>query len=474
MGSAVEAMAYERRPGDMIAGRYVLQRKLGQGGIGEVWVARSTALDVDVALKMLKPETVGPSAIERMAREARAVAQLGHPAMVRAFDFGSTERGEPFLAMELLQGEELSALLARKGRLPATRAAALLLPVIDGLGTAHSMGIVHRDVKPENIFISSDGPGREQPKLLDFGVAKLEQLSSALTHAGAVIGSPYYLSPEQAEGRHDVDFRSDVWSIGVVLYELVTGAPPFVADNYNALIQLIRKAPPKPPAELAGDPQLWSIIECCLRKQPEKRWASMWELGEALALWLYERGVRVDAAARSLRHGWLDAGITGLQIIVTSDAPDALDAATLPPPHANREADRGGLCLEPTLTVVTAAPRSSAPTGQKLGTWVAVAGAVALLTAASLFAWRQGRARAIVPGPPLAATLSPRPAPLPPVAAPLTPPATTPLASHAARLPAVAEPAAPAATAPRQITPPKVTSKPQKPAARRTDHEFGF
>jgi serine/threonine-protein kinase len=310
----------EHRPGDSIDGRYVLQRKLGEGGMGVVWVARSSALDVDVALKVLKRELAGTEAVQRMAREARTAAQLGHPAMVRVLDFGTSEHGEPYLAMELLEGEELHHRLVREGRLDPATAVGLLLPVIDGLGTAHEKGIVHRDVKPENIFIATDGQHRTQPKVLDFGIAKLSQdgVPSRLTQVGAVMGSPFYLSPEQAEGLEDIDFRSDIWAVGIVLYELVTGSPPFAANNYNAQIRSILRDTPKPITDLGvGDQQLWLIIDRCLKKERAERWASIWELGEALALWLFERGGRVDAAARSLRHGWLDGTATGVQILVS-------------------------------------------------------------------------------------------------------------------------------------------------------------
>jgi eukaryotic-like serine/threonine-protein kinase len=329
------ARAHQR--GDLIAHRYVLLRQLGEGGMGVVWAARSTALDVEVALKLLRPELAGTAAVDRMAREARAAAQLGHAAMVRVQDFGTTDQGEPFLAMELLQGEELHARLEREQRLPAPVAVALLLPVIDGLGIAHEKGIVHRDIKPENIFIAVDSQNRVQPKVLDFGIAKLgrEPPVSRLTQVGAVMGSPYYLSPEQAEGLDDIDFRCDIWSIGVVLYEAVTGVPPFVANNYNALLRSVLRDAPTPTLEhAAGDAQLWMIIERCLQKDREQRWGSMWELGEALALWLFERGVRVDAAGRSLRHAWLDGAITGVQVLIDSEFP-ANEAPTLPPPPSS-------------------------------------------------------------------------------------------------------------------------------------------
>jgi eukaryotic-like serine/threonine-protein kinase len=328
----------ERKPGDVIAGRYVLERKLGEGGMGVVWVAQSTALDVQVALKMLRRELAGTQAVDRMAREARTAAQLGHPALVRVLDFGTSEQSEPYIAMELLDGEELHSRLAREKRISANAAVALLLPIIDGLGTAHEKGIVHRDIKPENIFIARDQQGRVQPKVLDFGIAKLnhDHAPSRLTQVGDVMGSPYYLSPEQAEGLDDIDFRSDIWSIGVVLYEAVCGAAPFEGPNYNALIRSILRDAPKPmSAHNAGDAQLWTIVERCLRKDREDRWGSMWELGESLALWLFERGVRVDASSRSLRHGWLDGAVTGLQILVPSDPPSA-------PPEAAKSVAASG------------------------------------------------------------------------------------------------------------------------------------
>jgi serine/threonine-protein kinase len=310
-------------PGEVIAGRYTLRARLGEGAMGVVWTAHCHALDVDVALKMLRPELAGTAAVERMAREARTAAQLGHPALVRVIDFGNAETGEPFMAMELLEGEELNARLAREHRLSAVDAIGLILPVIEGLAIAHEKGIVHRDVKPENIFISVDGRGRVQPKVLDFGVAKLAGDGVSKLTGGGVVGSPRYLAPEQAEGQEDIDRRADVWAIGVVLYECITGAPPFGTDNYNALLQSIKRDPPAPmPIASEADAALWVLLQRCLMKDRSERWDSMWELGEALALWLFERGIRVDAAARSLRHGWLESGITGVKLIVPSDAPE--------------------------------------------------------------------------------------------------------------------------------------------------------
>lgn len=282
--------------------------------MGVVWVALSKALDVNVALKLLPDFVAGPESVERMSREARAAARLGHPAIVRVIDFGMTDFAQPFIAMELLAGEELYSLLERQKKLPCSQAVALLLPVIDGLAAAHQAGIVHRDIKPENIFVSRDDFGRIQPKLVDFGIAKLEcDQACRLTQSGALLGTPQYLSPEQAFGREDIDFRTDIWSIGVVLYELVTGVQPFSGKNYNALIRSIIEDEPIPIAELgAGDEQLWRIVERCLRKEPKERWESMWAMGQELALWLVQQGVDSDASSRSLRDAWLGAVPGGL------------------------------------------------------------------------------------------------------------------------------------------------------------------
>jgi serine/threonine protein kinase len=193
--------------GEVIGDRYRLVRQLGQGGMGVVWVAHSLVLGVDVALKLIHAKSAEPGVSTRMAREAHAAARLGHPALVRVFDFGWTSRGDPFLVMELVQGETLSAILDREERLPAIRAVQLLLPIADGLRLAHDKSIVHRDIKPDNIFLASDALGRAQPKLLDFGIAKVGAAAhdGKLTGVGVVLGSPEYMSPEQAQGVEDID-----------------------------------------------------------------------------------------------------------------------------------------------------------------------------------------------------------------------------------------------------------------------------
>jgi serine/threonine-protein kinase len=312
--------------GAVIADRYKLVRPLGRGGMGVVWVAHSLVLGVDVALKLIHSDLGGSTGATRMAREAHAAARLGHPAMVRVFDFGWTSRADPFLVMELVQGESMGSILRRELRLPAIQAVQMLLPLADGLRSAHDKGIVHRDIKPDNILVARDEFGRQQPKLLDFGIAKVDQSHTVedrkLTQEGIALGSPDYMSPEQALGREDIDHRTDVWALCVVLYESITGQMPWDRPNYNALMQAIIHEPPPSTTELsAGDADLWCVIERGLQKNPENRWASMTELGEALALWLYKHGVKEDISANSLRAVWLDGSLSGVRMDLGSLSP---------------------------------------------------------------------------------------------------------------------------------------------------------
>jgi len=308
--------------GDVIADRYRLVKQLGEGGMGVVWVAHSLVLGVDIALKLISARAAGRSVASRMAREAHAAARLGHPALVRVFDFGWTTRGDPFLVMELAAGETLSRVLHRETRIGAVRAVQLLLPICDGIRCAHEKGIVHRDIKPENVFLAADPFGRLQPKLLDFGIAKMDQREERLTQMGAVLGSPEFMSPEQARGDQDIDLRTDVWSTAVMLYEMITGVLPFKHQNYNALMQAILHHEPKPTTDYsAGDPDLWRVITKALAKKPDERWQSMTEFGEALALWLYEHGVKEDVCGNSIRALWLDGGLSGVRSEIDTGAP---------------------------------------------------------------------------------------------------------------------------------------------------------
>src|SRR5688572_19632520 len=182
-------------PGDVILGKYTLESLLGEGGMGSVWRARNTALDAPVAIKLIRADLNRDTLGVRLLQEARAAAKLGHPAIVRVFDVGQTERGDPFIVMELLEGHSFGSVLTQ-GRVPPIQAVQTLLPIADALARAHAKGIVHRDLKPDNVFLVTDDE-RVQPKLVDFGIVKVEQRDggSHLTQVGTVLGSPEYMSP---------------------------------------------------------------------------------------------------------------------------------------------------------------------------------------------------------------------------------------------------------------------------------------
>ena len=302
-----ESSAYAE--GDVI-GKYVLTRRLGQGGMGEVWVAHNRALDSDVAVKFISPVAEGEDArrtlSERLLREARATAKLDHPSIVKVFDFGQTKVGDPMIVMELLEGQDLGELLQQKEQLSPTRAVRILLPIAHALALAHEKEIVHRDLKPENIFLAKSKDGRVQPKILDFGIAKApDKKSHRLTQEGSLLGSPEYMSPEQAYG-DDASFPTDIWAFTVVLYEAVTGERPFVGKNYNTLLRAVTHNEPRPVSGFEGADELWNIMKRGLEKNAAERWESMREMGLRLALWLQQQGARDDVTGQSLDVAWLE------------------------------------------------------------------------------------------------------------------------------------------------------------------------
>jgi eukaryotic-like serine/threonine-protein kinase len=291
--------------GDVIDG-HRLEARIGAGGMGEVWTARNDTLGVRRAVKLIRADAGSAESTDRLLHEARAAARLADPAIVRVFDFGRTERGDPFIVMELLEGEDLMSIISRRERLSPLKAVRVLLPVIGALSTAHEHGIVHRDLKPENIFLARLPDGRVQPKLLDFGIAKLKNARDLrLTSAGSVMGSPLYMAPEQARGE-DVDERADIWALCVVLYEAITGQPPFHGHDRAGVMHAVATLEPEHPSERGVlEPVPWPIIVHGLEKNRDERWRSMDELGRELARWLLDNGVSEDITGASLDTGWL-------------------------------------------------------------------------------------------------------------------------------------------------------------------------
>jgi serine/threonine-protein kinase len=289
-------MTDELKPGEVIADKYRVERILGEGGMGYVVAAYHLRLEQKVALKFLKPEALKhPHIVQRFAREARAAAKIQGEHVARVVDVGELPNGAPYIVMEYLEGEDLAHRLHARGPLPVAEAVGYMLETCEALAEAHAAGIVHRDLKPPNLFLAK-GVGRlPLVKILDFGISKaLADESSPdrnLTSTNMIMGTPHYMSPEQLRSSRDVDARSDIWALGVVLFELLTGQPPFDGVNTTAVITPIIADPARPLAELRSDvpAELAAVISRCLAKFRAERFADVLELARALAPFAAER-----------------------------------------------------------------------------------------------------------------------------------------------------------------------------------------
>lgn len=272
--------------GRILDGRYRVIAAIGQGGMGTVYEAEEVSSGGRVAVKVLKPEHVEkPEAVARLRHEAQVAGGLRHENICAVFDVGLLDDASPYVVMERLHGETLATRLSRAGPVPVHELVEIMLQVLEGLRAAHARKILHRDMKPDNIFLSEVG-GRVVAKVVDFGISKGmgDEKAHHLTRTGMVMGTPYYMSPEQAMGERDLDGRVDVWGSGVAMYEALTGVRPFVAKNYNALLVQILTVIPRPVEELRSDlPRgLGDVIRHALEKKRDKRFGSVIELRSAL------------------------------------------------------------------------------------------------------------------------------------------------------------------------------------------------
>ena len=328
--------------GALIGGRYRLEQSIGSGGMGEVFRALDTVLGRAVAVKVV--HAVEPrkrkEVTESFLREARISTALADPNVVQILDFGVHEEHAPYIVMELLEGESLADLLGRGAVMPLKFVFELIIRVLEALKAAHAAGVIHRDLKPENIFLTSERGGMLSPKLLDFGISKiLDQTGVAhvTTSHGHIVGTPAYMSPEQARGVKEIDQRTDVYSMGVVLYELLSGDLPFYSEHPGDLLVMIMTAQEQPLGQrvpqLAGP--LSDLVERAMAKRPEQRHRDAGEMLEAML-----------AISRSYgRHGSTTEGVRSAR---------ANGRSTLPP-----------LSLAPRSTGLTppAEPEGSAETG---------------------------------------------------------------------------------------------------------------
>jgi eukaryotic-like serine/threonine-protein kinase len=278
----------QARLGEIVGGKYRVQRFLAAGGMGVVYEAQHLLVGRRFAIKFLRPELVNKrESLARFQREAQAAGALESDNVAAVLDFGIVPDGSPYLVMEYLIGENLERLLAREGPLPLERASELVLQASRGVQCAHAAGIVHRDLKPQNLFTCRREDGTELVKVLDFGVAKLGTFDDAnsATRTGSVLGTPAYMSPEQARGEKNIDHRADVYALGAILYELVSGQRPHPGDSPNAVLHHIATQPPVPLA--AARPELptalLDVVARALAAEPDQRFSSVAGFAQALA-----------------------------------------------------------------------------------------------------------------------------------------------------------------------------------------------
>jgi serine/threonine protein kinase len=428
--------------GAVIAGRFHLDRRIGEGGMGVVWAATHMVTRKPVALKMLKPERAAdPDLRQRFIREARAVCAVQHPNIVEIHDVLETEDGSPVMVMDLLHGESLGQRLDRETRLPPGEVARLMLPVVSAVGTAHAAGVVHRDLKPDNIFLAEEGDGTLSVKVLDFGIAKVlatetdAAATGGLTGTGAMLGTPYYMAPEQIFGERDIDHRADIWALGVILYECLSGRRPTQAENIGQILKVITTdgiAPldlvaPEVPVDLAR------LVRRMLMRDRAARPQSLSEVQAALKRF-------TDAAARSFgdpaiafpRGSFPPAEeVDGRTRLDSHDGAHALSETKLETTGGSRASHRfGSGDISPTAATL-ASTTASTTADRLMGTrrrsrrpaaLLIGLGVVAAVAAVGVIGWKASpNALHAVALPPSTATALPAALPAPPAA----PPATT-------------------------------------------------
>jgi serine/threonine-protein kinase len=394
-------------PGSILAGKYRIECVLGEGGMGMVVEATHIGLGTKVALKFLHPHLVGhQSLMERFMREARASAQLRSEHVCRVSDVGQFEDGTAYIVMELLHGSDLARIAKARGPMPPQLVIDYLLQACAGIAEAHQLRIVHRDLKPANLFVTSRPDGSPLVKVLDFGVAKAPQGDNfSLTQTSNVMGSPGYMSPEQLRSSKEADARSDVWSLGVTMYELISGRQPWAAESITELTLRIAMDP-LPPLPATVPPELAAVIARCMEKDPAARYQTVAELAAALAPF-------GSPDARDLA--------TRVSRVLRGSRP------TISPPPADPSAPT--VASATTLGSSNGAIAESGPRGRSWR-WPAALGAVAAIGVAVVVVsvTRGGGgsepAAATAPRPAPAPTPTPAPAPAPtPAPTPAPPPA---------------------------------------------------
>jgi serine/threonine protein kinase len=450
----------EVQEGDVLAGKYRVERVLGEGGMGIVVAATHIALEERVALKFMRAEaTQREDGVERFLREARAAVKLKSEHVARVLDVGTLETGSPYIVMEYLEGSDLSEVLIQRGKLTLGEAVEYLLQACDAIAEAHSRGIIHRDLKPANLFVTRARDGAPLLKVLDFGISKMNVLGDrpeSMTQSTAILGSPMYMSPEQMKSSRDVSPTTDIWSLGIILYEAVGGRVPFDEQTIGALMAKVLTQHPPALQTLRGDlPEPFvAVVARCLEKEPTQRYASVAELARALVPFattpVEDRVARIEAMQRDIRG---------------SSTPSLPDSA-----ERGSRGDLGIAATQP-LTASSWSATGEPPAKRRgAGKVVAVVAVASLLTGGVVFGAMH------LSGKPAATTVAPvDPPPAPPPAATSAAPVSTAATPSATadttpdnHPPATTPSAAPAVTgitAPRHPDhrPPPPTTKPGPP-----------
>jgi serine/threonine-protein kinase len=422
--------------GTVLGGKYRVGTILGVGGVGVVVAAEHLELGEPVAIKFLREEASrDATVVARFWREAKAAVSIRSEHVARVLDVAKTPEGLPYFVMEYLEGQDLGALVMARGQLPVGEAVEYVMQAGEALAMAHARGIVHRDVKPENIFLARQSQGLSVIKVLDFGISKASLTGSMMGGAIPLVdtqnlmGTPLYMAPEQVRSTDAVDPRTDIWALGMVLYELLTGTTAFMASTVTELAAQILEAPPTPLHEFRGDvpESLAQIVMRCLEKRPEDRYQNVAELLAALLPFAPKRSrANVERASVALTA----AGLMEHAIEVHSHAPPAFDGA----PHVIRITPQDAPTIGPPATVATEGPVVPVAPRSRLG--FAIAGSLIGLGIAIAIAWsiqaesgrdgaRDVRSSASAPDPeahPLATATTPEPMA---VASPSAPPADT-------------------------------------------------
>ncbi len=334
--------------GEILDGKYCVERVLGVGGMGVVVAATHVQLQTRVALKFLLPAALGNAQIiERFAREARAAVQIRSEHVARVTDVGTLPTGSPYMVMEYLDGSDLAQALEKDGPMPVVQAVGYLLQACEAIAEAHSLGIVHRDLKPANLFLAQR-PSRDSiVKVLDFGISKMNGAGSGLTQTSAMMGSPQYMAPEQMMSSKDVDARADIWGLGVILYELLTGAPPFTAETLAEIVFMVtqRDAPPLLSKRADLPPALADAVACAMARDRTQRFPNVAKLAAALAPFGPSRSdISIERISRMLG--------------TTEPPPPPLSAAAPLPMHATAATwthSQAGLSARPKTRLFVAA-----------------------------------------------------------------------------------------------------------------------